>query len=498
MQYARSFLLATLLVLCSLGVAFAQQADAVQAAAPDPQQPAVVELVVSPAAEPRPALKYALLPMLSERTPGNAAQHYYRAIVLQKQQPKELWQQYSDKQQVWLAAALDDPATKAELGKWLASQTSALAEIKAGAFREYCDWDFRLQDLRGTDLLTFLLPEIQECRTLARTLQLQARLELMDGRPDDAFQTLRSGYQLARDTAQPPYLISSLVGVAITSIMNEELLHLIRHTQANYYWALAALPEPLVDLRPAMQFEMNLPLQMFPFLKDAETAHRSPDEWRRALVECLQGLDDIDGSSSHMPPWQAELAAAGIVAKLYPLAKEQLIAEGLDRDRVEAMPVGQVVAIQTARSVKYAFQEVFKLAHLPYHEATARMPATLKRLEGEGHLHGHFSGREGLPLTSLLLPAVGNVMQVEVRTARNLAALQTIEAIRMHAAVGGKLPAALVEVTIVPVPRNPATGEPFPYSFDAATGAAKLDVPPVGNLTPQHDGKRYVIKLKSK
>jgi hypothetical protein len=77
---------------------------------------------------------------------------------------------------------------------------------------------------------------------------------------------------------------------------------------------------------------------MFPFLKDAETAQRSPDEWRRAMVECLQGLDDIDGSG-RMQDWQAELAAAGIVAKLYPLAKEQLIAEGLDRDRVEAMPV---------------------------------------------------------------------------------------------------------------------------------------------------------------
>jgi hypothetical protein len=160
--------------------------------------------------------------------------------------------------------------------------------------------------------------------------------------------------------------------------------------------------------------------------------------------------------------------------------------------------VGQVVAIQTSRSVQYAVHEVFKLSHLSYQEAAARMPPTLKRLEAEGHLHGHFSGREGLPLTSLLLPAVSGVMQAEMRNARNLATVQAIEAIRMHAAASGsKLPAALSEVTIVPVPLNPATGQPFPYTLDAAANQATLEVAPIGASTPQQDGKRYVIKLKS-
>ena len=44
----------------------------------------------------------------------------------------------------------------------------------------------------------------------------------------------------------------------------------------------------------------------------------------------------------------------------------------MDRERVEAMPVGQVVAIQTARSTEYAFHEVFKLLLLPYDEAHRR------------------------------------------------------------------------------------------------------------------------------
>jgi hypothetical protein len=494
MNYAHSLVALLVLLMYQVGVTWAQSDGADSAR---PQEPTTIELIVSPAAEARPALKYTLLPTPGERTPGNAAQHYYRAIVLQKQQPKELWQEFNDKHQAWLAASIDDAQAKAEIARWLASQKNALAEVRAGAFREYCDWDFRLQDLRGPELLSFLLPEIQECRTLARTIQLQARLAIMEGRPDDALEALRTGFQLARDAAQPPYLISGLVGVAITNVMTDELVRLIQHTDANYYWALAALPEPLVDLRPAMQFEMHMPAQMFPFLQDAETADRSPDEWRKLILGCVRGLESLGGSSSAMNDWQSELAATGLVAKMYPQAKQQLIDEGFDRDRVEAMPVGQVVAIQTSRSVQYAFHEVFKLSHLPYQEATGRMPQTLKRLEAEGHLHGKFSGREGLPLTSLLLPAVSGVMQAETRNARNLATVQAIEAIRMHAAAsGGKLPKSLAEITIVPVPANPATGQPFPYTLDAAANQATLEVAPIGSLTPQQDGKRYVIKLK--
>jgi hypothetical protein len=481
--------LACLTLLLCLPAAQAQEQ-------PDPNQPETIQLVLAPAAEPRPALKFSLLPTPAERTPGNGAQHYYRAIVLLKNQPKEIGQEYLDNSVRWLEAA---PAEfpKDEVAKWLTSQAGVLAELKVGAFREYCDWDFRLQDQRGPELLSFVMPEIQECRTLARTLQLKARAEIMAGRPDEALQTLRLGYQLARDAAQPPYLICALVGVAIGGMMDQELLMLIQHSDANYYWALAAHPKPLVELKHALEFEMNMPQQLFPLLADAETAQRSRDEWRRELVGCIRGLASIEGGAG-LEPWQAELAAAAMVAKLYPTAKEQLLAEGFDPQKLEAMPVAQVVAIQTSRSVKYAFHEVFKLSFMPYHEAIERQPALLKRLEEEGHLHGHLGGKEGLPITSLLLPAVAAVRHAEMRSARNPTALQTIEAIRMHAAATGKLPTSLAEISIVPVPQNPVTGQPFEYRFDATTETATLEFPAAGNLPARHDAKRYVIRLKGK
>jgi hypothetical protein len=68
----------------------------------------------------------------------------------------------------------------------------------------------------------------------------------------------------------------------------------------------------------------------------------------------------------------------------------------------------------------------------------------------------------------------------------------------MHAAANNRqLPQSLADVTIVPVPNNPATGQPFPYRYDAAKGEATLDVPPAGGRPASHDGKRYVITLET-
>jgi hypothetical protein len=161
------------------------------------------------------------------------------------------------------------------------------------------------------------------------------------------------------------------------------------------------------------------------------------------------------------------------------------------------MPVGQVVAIHTAHSVEYAYHEVFKVALLPYDEASRRLPGVLERLRAEGHLPPEtLAGRGGLPIAAILLPAVSQVLHAEVRMGRNRAALQTIEAIRMHAAVHGRLPANLNEITVVPVPANPATGQPFEYKLGAADATANLIVPALANLQPRQDAKHYVIRLK--
>jgi hypothetical protein len=305
------------------------------------------------------------------------------------------------------------------------------------------------------------------------------------------------GYQLGQDVAQTRLLINGLIGVAITAQMNAELAKLIEVSDANYYWALAALPTPVIDMRPAIEYEMNLPAQIFPFLKDAETAQHSPEEWQRLIMDCVHKLPQLEGgSSSQEPAWVTELAATALLAKIYPAAKERLIAGGMPRDRVEAMPVGQVIAIHTARAQRYLYDEVGKLFYLPAHEAIRRDAQVMERLKTQGFLGKPFSGEEGLPVASLLLPAVSNVKLASIRLDRERAALMTVEALRMHAALAGKLPATLAEVTAVPVPVNPISGQPFAYQLDAATGTATLDLPAPAGAPPKGNARRYVIKLR--
>jgi hypothetical protein len=496
MRYRSSFLL-VLFAAALTAPALTSTALAQPKPEPDPNVPETIELSLAPAAEPRPALKYRLTPAAAERTPGNGAPFYYRAVLHLNNLPKEHWKKYDENQEKWLSS---DPAVfpKEEVAKWLPAGAWR-SQLEVAAYREYCDWDYRIQDLRGMEVIGFLMQEVQDCRSLARVLQLQAHYEIMDGRPEDAIKTLRLGYQLAHDVAQPPLLINGLVGIAIASIMNEELPVLMEHGGPNMYWAIASLPQPLVSLRRAMEFEMGMPQQIFPFLKDAEATQRTPDEWRKLMIEGLVGLEGLSGEGQpKFSGWQAELAAAAVVAKLYPVAKDALIAGGMDRQRVEEMPVGQVVAIHTARATDYVFQEFHKLSLLPYDEAIRRSPQIRDRLIKEGHLGPGIRGPGGLPIAALLLPAIESVRHAEIRLSRNFAALQAIEALRMHAEATGGLPVSLADVTIVPVPDNPATKEPFPYQFDAKNNTATLDVPANPGLQPRNDAKRYVLRLEGK
>jgi hypothetical protein len=476
--------------------ATAADASAMSKAPANPDDvPRTIPLKLRPAAEPRPALKYRLLPTIHERRPGNAAPMYYRAMLHQKELPQAYWQERNEntgEDGTWMST---DPAVfpAEKVRAWLDQQRNVMSQIREATYRETCDWDLRIQDLRGMDTIQYLLHDMQQARELARTIQLEAHYQTMTGHYDEAFETLRLGYQLAHDVGQNQSLISSLVGIAVNAITNQELLLLIERSDTNYYWAIAAMPDPLVNMRQALEFEANMPFQIYPFLADAETAERTADEWRRLIVDCIATMQELESNRGSMPRWQAELAAAAVSAKLYPVAKEALIADGMDAERVEQMPVGQVIAIHTARVTRAIYDDSFKLAFLPADEANRRWREVEERLKQDRQ--NVLSGRSGIPLAAILLPATQAVRAAETRMARDRAALQVIEALRMHAAVASSLPAALADVAIVPVPVNPATGQPFPYSYDASTKTGTLEIPPMPNMPARHDGKRYVLEL---
>jgi len=468
-------------------VAMASQGSAqVKAIAPAGAAPGevvtaeVIRLSVDPAPEPTPAFKYRLLPAAREKQPGNAAQFYYRALL------------HFDSLRVQSAGG--SPTLEQQLNDWADLPPSELPrdqvrdairqcshvfdELKAAAYREECNWDWRLHDLEGTKGIEFLLRETQDSRALARALAVKAKLEILERRYDDAVETLRIGFQLARDVAKPPTLITGLVGIAIASIMNEQLLALSDSPGSpNLYWAITEFPSPFIDLRGAVEYELDFPMRVFPYLKDPEHARHSAEQWADLTFQSFDTTVNslVGGRSATTAAWQGRLAVTALAMNGYPAAKRDLIEAGYDRARLEAMPVGQVLAIHEAWLCRYIGDEMRKWTLVPYHEALDRFEQVEMKLNEERYFGDWLSGREIVPIAQTLMPAVGASVKAMIRRDIDIAAGRVIEAIRLHAAQnGGTLPRTLSEIKTVSVPHHPRTGQPFPYRVERNTALLEV------------------------
>ena len=466
-----------------------------------PDQPQLFKLSVDPMSQPVPALKHSLVPSYLDLKSGNAVPYYYRAVVSWKDVALRKDKAFLDEFKRLRDTPIEE-ISKKELRKFLQQGLgAALNELETAASRERCDWDWRMRDLSGFDGIAFLLPEVQPMRDLGRLLALKVRLQIMEGRHEEALRLLTIGYKLAVDVSEPPTLINDLVGMSIASKLNAEVLNLINSPGApNLYWALSQLPDPLIDIRPALQYENALPFQMFPFLKDSETAQRTPAEWQAQLDRAIQQLHEMrglfDSGPQKVDPWPNTAELKKRIKDNYPRAKRELIESGMERERVGKMPLAQVIAIHQSRVNKHLYQEIYKWTLLPFWQARTGLEASEKKLKEEGYLKPPRETREILPLSSQLLPATFAARLAAVRVRNQIAGLRTLEAIRMHAAAnGGKLPKRLADISEVPVPMSPASGKPLDYRME--DGRAILDIPSAP-LRPASSGWRLVISVSPK
>ena len=152
--------------------------------------PETVKLVLHPATEPRPALKYHLFPPLPDRRPGNAAVLYGKVTAEQTQffGNQKLWEKIVE----WVDMPLEK-LPREEVRK--AAQGFNVDFLDRAARRESVDWEL---PIREQEFFSILLPELQQLRNFGRMLAVKARVEIADGKYDDALHTLQTGYGLAR------------------------------------------------------------------------------------------------------------------------------------------------------------------------------------------------------------------------------------------------------------------------------------------------------------
>jgi hypothetical protein len=439
----------------------------------------VYRLTVTPAPEPTPPLRHRLAVREIELQPGNAATHYLRAFPEGgfEGKLKRMVDKYGEAFHDWYSLS-EVPLKALPLDK--AREAAASFDgvidhfIAPATLRRQCDWGWGIEDMRGPEIFEFLLPEINASRSVSRVLALRARVAIAEGDYDRAIDQLRMNYRLGQHVGSQPLLVCGLVGIAEASIANQQVIELMGAKDSpNLYWALAELPQPMVSIRKAVQFEMSMGMRIFPFLLDAETANHAPQEWARMMAQAMSEvgrLSDADAGPNRVPFELRQSAVAALSLPMYPAAKQRLIESGMDAGQVEAMPVGQVIAVDAAREYRRVADEIEKSMYIPYHVARQR---ELQVLFVDPPMAAVWRGY-GYVLARLLLPAVEAARSAETRLEWQMHALQVIEALRMHAAQSGSLPVSLDEIQLVPVPSNPATNQPYQYHLDGKTAVLEL------------------------
>lgn len=474
---------------------------------PKPLPPKVMEF--RPAAAPVPALKYRLFPERRDLIAGNAAVFYHRAnqMVIETRY-RRLLQAQAEKSPTarttsvdesindWVSGAIQD-IPREEARKQLEVYRNALREVELGARREDCNWEFDHRD----EGFALLLPDIQETRTLARLVSLQARLEILDGHPEAAIKWLRTGFVLGRHVAKGTSVIQSLIGLSITQVMAGVLEELIQAPGApNLYWALANLPRPLIDLSYGFEGERFTLEREIPGLKDLGSEAWSLDRARTFVDRFLPELALFNGiwagcrvdTPSTPPPlneWNKRLILAALVARAYPDAKLALIARGRPAAQVEAMPAIQVVALHSMTVYEQIRDEVAKWGNIPYYQAYKGY------MEVDHVVGASFGGaHRGIPFEEVL-PMTRGVRLASVRGERRLAAIQCIEAIRLYAeGHAGALPESLDAMTGAPALVDPATGKPFDYKANGSSASLSGPIVP-GETYPPYNTIAYELKV---
>jgi len=459
-------------------------------------EPKVVELRVTPQAAPVPALRYRLMPLESERTPGDAAPIYIRLGVGMGGAGLEQIEKSDNEAAGWMEKPLDQfPTGEARtlVNRW----SSKLEQLDFGARRRTCDWNYTIPEQRERSI-EILLPDVQEIRRWARLLALRARVEVAEHRYEDAARTVETGLSLGRHVARGGFVINALVGVAIANLMLERLEELVTRPDApNLYWSLTALPRPLIGMREPMETEAVLYEWLVPELADPDRP-RTDAEWTSVLArlharlvavgQMVEPIKPATGPLAKLSAYAAKVTdfarfRAGTLPEATEYARGRL-ARGAATSDDEAIVRYLVGRYRELRD------EWFKASYLPYPEATRFYDEAERRIKEvkAGPLR---------PLVAFLaasLAPIRNPHRAEALLDRRVAALRVVEALRLHAAAsGGKLPDSPDRVTIVPIPRDPTTGAPFEYRRDGE--AAVLPVPKVPDI-PASMSREYRVTLR--
>lgn len=451
------------------------------------EDPQPLELKLHAQAIESPPLKYRLLPLEAELKPGNAV-----PILLRLPWEQTIWMnQVFPTLHEWNDRPLSAPEWQNSNGVLPANFYS---EMKRAAYRREASWEYPL----GEQLAyTILLPDVQGLRGfLGSGLSARIRYHLTRGETEQAREGILVGMANARHLAQTPFFVNQLVGIAIHRIMLDRTAELISQDNSpNLYWALSSLPDSLVEMDRAANFEASLFANTFPAVNDLDRP-RDAREWRKMagqLIELLEQLGEIPAAAKPAPAEDDDvlgqlLRRFGVAAETRRMAfiksaREELpTLLNLPADKIAAMSDDEAgirwyVYLRVQRD-----QKTGAVLMLSPREAWPR----LKELQAEIAAMREKTGGKGF---DFLNPT--SIYMVNWSLRRKIESLRIIEAVRHYASSHeGRFPKTLAEIEEISIPLDPLTDRPFQWSVDGKTATLKAPPLPADAAQPGSDFAR--------
>ena len=401
-----------------------------------------------PAAPPSLAMRYQLLPDSAEQTAGNAAPIYVVAFAIL---PRDAGA--ADRLGAMLSVPLDQLRAK-DVAPLLKDYQGAFEQLRLAEQRDHCRWELPYREQGPRTQLPFLTSS----RQLTVALAVRARWQISQRKYDDAIETLKSGFALARAVETDAMLMQCMVGVGDDKMMLDVVAELQHSPGApNLYWALANLPTPLIDARSAFAIQRYWSMEQVPMLAGQHIEQIDPKILRDFYYR-IRGQDDQSGETS----LEARVAKWMEMVAHYCAARQYLSSIGVNNDMLVRMPVESLLAIDWIREAQAWNDDIYKWLALPYWQSHAAIEKAEENLAASDSAQAN-------PLMSFS-PGVAAALKQIAQVERQRAMLQTIEALRACAKMhSGKLPQSLGDLTETPAPLDPMTGKAFEYRADGTT-----------------------------
>ena len=463
-----------------------------------------MQLVIHPRANSQPIFQHLLMPDDFELRSGNAAIHYLKAMAfLEQNGPRESVREWERKA---IEQKEDDENAVPNPHDWLDMPISELPLDDVRKFLGYLDFQVPLIEratrLRSfefdryireeSDPVLYLLPEIQVIRDLARKQSLRCRLAIAESNSLQTLKVLKEQYALANHLGDDEFLVSTLVGCAISNIATADALLAVQLEETpNLYWAISAMPKPMISMKRARSYERQFMFEQVKVFREFDEEKRPEAYWPGFIDQFINQIEPMrtEGLFNGGPLKELESLDRDTMFKLideaYPAAKRYLIETcNIDSRLVEDYHKPQVVFLAAKRFGRILCDESFKWNHVPRWQALESK--SFQQFDG---WREEQVAQLGWPaeIMNMFLVAIDASRRAQCRVEQSLSLLQTVEALRLYAADHpGKLPTQLEDLT-VPVPLDCVTGKAFGYEL--AGGVATIEAAPTGK-------HRYVVQVK--